>query len=176
MKEITRTPFIHSHNLSLTGGTSEFNYRASLSYKDNPGLAINSGYNELIARFVANQSLFNNKIQIAYDATYRRFNQENVKDSDNDYNAYSAFKHAQHYNPTAPVYDPANTTSGGYYALDIQNYENPVAYMKQRTKETKGGLFQGSARISWFILEGLRAQLFGSVNYMDKNLGQYQSR
>lgn len=176
MKEITRTPFIHSHNLSLTGGTSEFNYRASLSYKDNPGLAINSGYNELIARFVANQSLFNNKIQIAYDATYRRFNQENVKDSDDDYNAYSAFKHAQHYNPTAPVYDPANTTSGGYYALDIQNYENPVAYMKQRTKETKGGLFQGSARISWFILEGLRAQLFGSVNYMDKNLGQYQSR
>lgn len=173
MDEITRTPFIHSHNLALTGGTNEFSYRASLSYKNNPGLALRSGYDEMIARFSANQSLFKNKVQIAYDATYRRFNKENVSSNPDD---YSAFKHAQHYNPTAPVYDAENTTSGGYYALDIQNYTNPVAYIMQRTKQTKGGTFQGSARVTWNIIDGLRAQLFGSVKYLDQNLGRYESR
>jgi TonB-dependent SusC/RagA subfamily outer membrane receptor len=66
MDEITQTPFIHSHNLAVTGGSNSFNYRASLSYKDNPGLAINTGYDEIIGRFAANQSILNNKIQNDY--------------------------------------------------------------------------------------------------------------
>ncbi|MFA6875128.1 MAG: TonB-dependent receptor [Parabacteroides sp.] len=168
--EITRTPFIHSHNLSLTGGSSQFNYRASLSFKENPGLALKSGYDELIGRFVANQTLLNGKVQIAYDATYRRYNRES---SNND---NSAFKHATHFNPTAPVYDPENHLSGGYYVLDIQNYSNPVASLKQSDNHTKGGTFQGSTRITWNILEGLRAQAFGSVKYTDQVQGRYSSR
>lgn len=168
--EITRTPFIHSHNLSLTGGSNQFNYRASLSYKDNPGLALKSGYDELIGRFVANQTLLKGKVQVAYDATYRRYNRE-ASNNDN-----SAFKHATHFNPTAPVYDPENDLSGGYYVLDIQNYSNPVAALNQSDRHTKGGTFQGSARISWNILEGLRAQAFGSVKYTDQVQGRYSSR
>lgn len=56
----------------------------------------------MIARFSANQNLFDKKIQIAYDATYRRFDREGENSS---YDDYSAFKHAYYYNPTAPVYD-----------------------------------------------------------------------
>lgn len=51
MDEITRTPFSHSHNLALTGGTTDFNYRASVSYRNNQGIALKSGFNEMIARF-----------------------------------------------------------------------------------------------------------------------------
>jgi hypothetical protein len=40
MDEITRTPFSHSHNLALTGGTTDFNYRASVSYRNNQGIAL----------------------------------------------------------------------------------------------------------------------------------------
>ncbi|MDR0745901.1 MAG: SusC/RagA family TonB-linked outer membrane protein, partial [Mediterranea sp.] len=170
MDEITRTPVIHSHNLAITGGTSNFNYRASLSYKDNPGLAIKTGYDEIIGRFAANQSLFNGRVQIAYDATYRRFNRES---SNND---NSAFKHAAHYNPTAPVYDPSNTASGGYYVLDIQGYSNPVASLEQSDRHTKGGIFQGSTRLTWNILDELRAQVFGSLNHADEAQGRYSSR
>jgi len=178
--EITRTPFIHSHNLSLTGGSNIFNYRASLSYKNNPGLAIKSGYNEIIARFVANQTLLKGKIQIAYDATYRRYNRENSSTTSTGgtptNNDNSAFKHATHYNPTAPVYDPENELSGGYYVLDIQNYSNPVALLKQNTRDIKGGTFQGSARVTWNIIEGLRAQAFGSMKHTDQTQGVYASR
>ena len=174
MDEITRTPFSHSHNLALTGGTTDFNYRASVSYRNNQGIALKSGFNEMIARFSANQNLFDKKIQIAYDATYRRFDREGENSS---YDDYSAFKHAYYYNPTAPVYDETGTIdAGGYYALDIQGYSNPVAYIMQRDRRTKGGLFQGSARVTWNILEGLRAQAFGSLKYSDINKGTYTSR
>lgn len=168
--ELTRTPFIHSHNLSITGGTNQFNYRASLSYKENPGVAIKTGYNEMIGRFAANQTLLDKRISIAYDATYRRYNRE----ASNDDN--SAFKHATHYNPTAPIYDPDRDDSGGYYQLDVQNYSNPVAQLRQSDRDTKGGTFQGSARIGVNIIEGLRAQLFGSVRYNDQAQGSYSSR
>ena len=94
MDEITRTPFSHSHNLALTGGTTDFNYRASVSYRNNQGIALKSGFNEMIARFSANQNLFDKKIQIAYDATYRRFDREGENSS---YDDYSAFKHAYYY-------------------------------------------------------------------------------
>ena len=46
----------------------------------------------------------------------------------------------------------------------------------QRDRRTKGGLFQGSARVTWNILEGLRAQAFGSLKYSDINKGTYTSR
>lgn len=170
LDEITRTPFIHSHNLSLTGGTNVFNYRASLSYRNNPGLAIKSGFDELIGRFVANQTLLKGKIQIAYDATYRRFNRE-ASTNDN-----AAFRNAAFYNPTAPVYDESNTATGGYYELDMRNYYNPVAQLKQNDRHVKGGIFQGSTRVTWNIIEGLRAQVFGSVRYFDAARGNYASR
>lgn len=89
MDEITRTPFSHSHNLALTGGTTDFNYRASVSYRNNQGIALKSGFNEMIARFSANQNLFDKKIQIAYDATYRRFDREGENSSYDDYSAFS---------------------------------------------------------------------------------------
>lgn len=174
--EITRTPFIHSHNLSLTGGTSQFNYRASLSYRDNPGLAIKSGFNEIIGRFVANQTIWNGKVQIAYDATYRRFNQEATNGSDDTNSENLAFKNATYYNPTAPVHDPTNEATGGYYELDMRNYYNPVALLKQTDRDIKGGIFQGSARITWNIIDGLKAQVFGSVKYTDQVRGSYSSR
>ena len=180
MNEITQTPFIHSHNLAVTGGSNSFNYRASLSYKDNPGLAINTGYDEIIGRFAANQSILNNKIQIAYDATYRRYKRDNSNITSTDgtpnNNDNAAFKHAAHYNPTAPVYDAEIENSGGYYQVDLQNYSNPVAILNQNERHIKGATFQGSARVTWNILEGLRAQVFGSMKYSDRTQGVYASR
>ena len=174
MDEITRTPVSHSHNVALTGGTNDFNYRTSISYRSSKGIALKSGFNEIIGRFSANQNLFNKKLQIAYDATYRRFDREGENSS---YDDYSAFKHAYYYNPTAPVYDETGTIdAGGFYALDIQGYQNPVAYIMQRDRRTKGGLFQGSARLTWNIVEGLKAQMFGSLKYYDIHKGSYTSR
>ena len=178
LDEITRTPISHSHNVAITGGTSAFNYRGSVSYRDSKGIAKKSGFEEVIGRFSANQNLFDSKIQIAYDATYRHVDREGENQSLGD---YSAFRHAAYYNPTAPVWNLNGTVNvdrdaDGYYQLDLQGYTQPVAYLMQRDRQTTNSTLQGSARITWNIINGLRAQVFGSLKYTNYNRGSYTSR
>lgn len=178
LDEITRTPISHSHNVAITGGTSAFNYRGSVSYRDSKGIAKKSGFEEVIGRFSANQNLFDSKIQIAYDATYRHVDREGENQSLGD---YAAFRHAAYYNPTAPVWNLNGTVNvdrdaDGYYQLDLQGYTQPVAYLMQRDRQTTNSTLQGSARITWNIINGLRAQVFGSLKYTNYNRGSYTSR
>ena len=178
LDEITRSPISHSHNVAITGGTSAFNYRGSVSYRDSKGIAKKSGFEEVIGRFSANQNLFDSKIQIAYDATYRHVDREGENQSLGD---YSAFRHAAYYNPTAPVWNLNGTVNvdrdaDGYYQLDLQGYTQPVAYLMQRDRQTTNSTLQGSARITWNIINGLRAQVFGSLKYTNYNRGSYTSR
>ena len=42
LKEITRTPISHTHNVSVSGGTENFNFRASAGYRGLQGVALNS--------------------------------------------------------------------------------------------------------------------------------------
>lgn len=178
LDEITRTPISHSHNVAITGGTSAFNYRGSVSYRDSKGIAKKSGFEEVIGRFSANQNLFDSKIQIAYDATYRHVSREGENQNLGD---YSAFRYAAYYNPTAPVWNLNGTVNvdrdaDGYYQLDMQSYTQPVAYLMQRDRQTTNSTLQGSARITWNIISGLRAQVFGSLKYTDFKRGSYTSR
>ena len=48
--EIFRTAFQHNHNLRLSGGTEGVRYNASLSYYNQDGVLLNSGYERLQAR------------------------------------------------------------------------------------------------------------------------------
>uniref|UniRef100_UPI000B2B4C09 TonB-dependent receptor plug domain-containing protein n=1 Tax=Candidatus Symbiothrix dinenymphae TaxID=467085 RepID=UPI000B2B4C09 len=52
---ITRTPLSHTHNVSITGGTKDFNYRGSVGYRAVGGLAKKTGYGENKRRVVGNQ-------------------------------------------------------------------------------------------------------------------------
>ena len=178
LDEITRSPISHSHNVAITGGTSAFNYRGSVSYRDSKGIAKKSEFEEVIGRFSANQNLFDSKIQIAYDATYRHVDREGENQSLGD---YAAFRYAAYYNPTAPVWNLNGTVNvdrdtDGYYQLDMQGYTQPVAYLMQRDRQTTNSTLQGSARITWNIINGLRAQVFGSLKYTNYNRGSYTSR
>ena len=66
VKEITNNPLTHSHNVAVTGGTNDFNYRGSVSYKNNPGLEINSGFEEVIGRFLISQSYYKIKLVLIW--------------------------------------------------------------------------------------------------------------
>src|SRR6185369_13410258 len=41
---ISRTGLSHAHNLSLTGGTEQTQYRASVNYRKAEGVVLNSGF------------------------------------------------------------------------------------------------------------------------------------
>lgn len=169
IKAITRTPLSHTHNVSLTGGTSDFNYRASVGYRGLEGLAINSDYEEINARFVANQKAFNNLVDVSYDFSYLT----NSKQWAN----YDNFNQAIRSNPTMPIHsDEARFEKyGGYFESDNFYTRNPVSDIMQTTNDEKGQVFMGSVRASINLLDNLKFTTFYSLQNNSTWNGKYQT-
>ena len=168
IKAITRTPISQTHNVSITGGTADFNYRASVGYRALQGLAINSDYEEINGRFVANQKALNKKLDISYDFSYT----SNSKDWAN----YDNFNQAIRSNPTMPVYSDEEKYKkyGGYYESDNFYTRNPVSDIEQTTNNQEDQVLIGSVRASLDIVSGLKLSTFYSVQNSSTWTGKYQ--
>ena len=163
-KEITRTAVAHTHNLSLSGGGNGTSYTASVNYRNNPGIAITTGFQQLNGHFGLTQKALKDKLVFTIDASdTKRTSQFGWSD---------AFKYATVFNPTAPVHstDPLyDKTGGGYFEQDFVDYANPVALLEQNTNKrvTKRNTINGSA--TYEIVHGVKF----SVRYAQENSSQY---
>ncbi|MCW3080455.1 SusC/RagA family TonB-linked outer membrane protein [Segetibacter sp.] len=150
-KEISRTAISQTHNLSLSGGANGTTYNASVNYRDNQGVAITSGFQQVNARLNLTQRALNNKLVFNLNLTNSRRTSSQ---------AFSeAFKYATIFNPTAPVRtkNPLNDLSGGgYFESNFVDYANPVAVLEQNknSQTVKRLNVQGSAEYE--ITQGLK--------------------
>jgi TonB-linked SusC/RagA family outer membrane protein len=169
-KEITRVPVSTEHNLSLSGGMEKVNYRASINYKSNQGLAKNSSFDELIGRVNVNQKALNKMLDINYDLSYSTTNSKWVE--------HEAFQQSIKYNPTMPVKvdvnDPMYKTYGGFYQnFDKNGFVNPASIVEQPTKDGKDQTFLGSIRATLTPITGLKISGFGSYQLYNQTTGNY---
>jgi TonB-linked SusC/RagA family outer membrane protein len=170
-KEITRVPVSTEHNISLSGGMKNVDYRASINYKSNQGLSKNSDFEEIMARASVNQSALNNLLEFNYNASYSK-----TKSSWVDHYAY---QQAMKYNPTMPVYftdvtDPNYVKYGGYYQnFDKNGFSNPVAIVMQPTKDGTDQTFLGSIRATLKPISGLRISAFGSYQLYNSSTANF---
>lgn len=74
LKAITRTPVSHTHNVSVSGGNENFNFRASAGYRNMQGVVKKSDYEEINGRFAANQKTLNKRLELQYDFSYTNSN------------------------------------------------------------------------------------------------------
>lgn len=167
---ITRVPVSTEHNLSLSGGMEKVNYRASVNYKSNQGLAINSSFQEIMARANVNQKALNDIFEFNYDLSY-----SNTKSRWVD---HPAFQQAMKYNPTMPIYadptDPNYVKYGGYYQnFDKTGFSNPVAIAEQETRDGQDQTFLGSLRMTINPVKGLKISGFGSYQVYNQVTGDY---
>lgn len=130
--EISRTAITHVHNVSLSGGSQGTSYNASVNYRNEQGVAIKTGFNQLNGRLNLTQKALDNRLtfNVILNATRR------VQDNGFGH----AFKYATIYNPTAPVHtkDPLfDITKGGYFETNLIDYSNPVAVLEQNTNTTE---------------------------------------
>jgi TonB-dependent starch-binding outer membrane protein SusC len=130
--EISRTAISHVHNLSLSGGAQGTTYNASVNYRDEQGVAIHTGFQQLNSRLNLTQKALNNRVtfNVIVNATRRT--------QDNGFG--HAFKYATIFNPTAPVHtkDPLfDASGGGYFETNLIDYSNPVAVLEQNTNTTE---------------------------------------
>lgn len=169
-KEITRVPVSTEHNLSISGGMEKVNYRASVNYKANQGLAKNSSFDELMARVNVNQKALNKLLDLSYDLSY-----STTKSSWVD---HPAFQQSIKYYPSAPVYFDKSSadykTYGGYYQNPLKiGFINPLSIVEQPTKDGQDQTFLGSIRATLTPVKGLKISGFGSYQLYNQTCGEY---
>ena len=152
MNELTRpAAMAHNHNIAISGVSKNFNYRASLNYKNAQGIAKTSNREEIIAKLAAGQKALDGWLELQYDMSYMHYR--------NDYFCGS-FKQAAIVNPSYPVYD--TTTKSGYFMPQGTGQSNPVEEMNQKESYKDGNYFRGSIKSTVNIkpIEGLRVSGF----------------
>ena len=146
MDALTRdVAMTHNHNVAITGSASNFNYRASVAYKDAQGIAKTSNREELMAKIAASQKALNGKLDLQYDLSYMNYR--------NDYFC-GDFKQAAIVNPTYPIYD--KSTKSGYFAPQGTGQSNPVENMMNRESYQDGNFFRGSVKASYELFKGFK--------------------
>ncbi|HPL94907.1 MAG TPA: SusC/RagA family TonB-linked outer membrane protein [Paludibacteraceae bacterium] len=179
LSEITRpVAFSQQHNVAISGGGKGFNYRGSVGYKSNQGLAIESEYQEVLARLAANQKTLNDKLELAYDFSYSH--------NDKTWVDYEAFNQALKNNPTRSVFydpsvgaDPLNPNYadyynyGGYVETDGFSSYNPVSIIRGIDDDGRADVFLGSVRATLSLTNKLRLGTFVSYQTGNEWTGKY---
>lgn len=167
--EITRTPISHKHTLSLSGGTEKFSHFTSINYEKAEGVQRGNDYERIYGRTNIRQSLLEGWVDIDLNLfiNHRKYNPSNT----------SAFQQAFIHNPTEPVYDPSNSTSGGYYRIEAMEYYNPVAMINERESTTVNDNFGGNARVTLNIkpVKGLKWDAFLALSRESNESQTYSS-
>ena len=157
MKELTRTAAItHNHNLAITGSHKNFNYRASVAFKNAEGIAKNNNRQEVMAKIAAQQKALNGWLNLQYDMSYMHYR--------NDYFC-GDFKMAATLNPTYPIYN----IDGTYFKPTGTGLSNPVENMNQKESYQDGNYFRGSVKATVNIkaVEGLKISGFAAIEEGD---------
>lgn len=170
--EVTRkNPISQYYNVAFSGGSKSIGYRASLSYQNDQGLVEKTSNNKVRAKLGITQRHFKNRLHIDYNLTYAK-GKSQLADN-------SVLQQVARRNPTEPVYDTENLTpiSGGYYYNPGPfQYFNPVAMVKESTRERETRDMMGSMKATFEVIEGLKASLMGSITQSSSNTGSYTGR
>lgn len=132
LKEISRTPVSHVHNLSLRGGTYKTNYVANMNYNSQEGIMLKSDNHTFRGRIEVNHRMFNDKLLVKFAMLSR----ENKYVSTSDGGSFNtgAYWQALRRNPTDPIYNPDGTYYQNKNKLD---YVNPIALLKEADGNVK---------------------------------------
>ena len=168
MSEVCRPAAIaHNHNVAIVGSARNFNYRASLSYKNAEGIAKTTNRNEIMAKLAAGQKALDGWLDLQYDLSYMHYR--------NDYFC-GDFKNAALLNPTYPVLD--ETSPNGYFwRQEETGFVNPVENMNQKESYGTGNYFRGSvkATVNVKTVEGLKVSGFAALEEGDNASYWYNS-
>lgn len=166
-----------NHNLSLSGGSEQTSYRASINYRDLQGIALENGREEYTARINVNQKALDNKLNLQMNLA-SNFNKANLlsnaafSDFYNNELSASGWEEEATRNPTIPLFNP-----DGSYRFEDQG-TNQYARLFQNTNYRKQQTSSADFKADLDIVKGLKGTVFGSVqrdSYTDGGYSQLAS-
>ena len=144
-KAILHTGVTQSQNIALSGGSEKSHYRASMTYIDQQGIALNSENRTLNARFNFDQKALDDKLTITMNFQGTHANQ-NYTDS-------SAFFYASYVPPVYSVRDPLG--SGNYQYINNTDEFNPVPFVSNITNVGTIDKISGNLHLDYKLAKGL---------------------
>lgn len=146
--------------LSINGSTQNGHYGASFNYKKATGIDIKSEREEYAGRFVLEQRMLNNRLQINGSLNARRVNEE--------WGNTGMFDTALNMNPTMPVYNEDGTY---YQPTSPTGARNPVAEVREIDNNGQRLYVLGTAEARLNIIQQdnqlLNTSLAYSLHYDD---------
>jgi TonB-linked SusC/RagA family outer membrane protein len=147
---ITRNGVSHNHNLSLTGGSEETRYNASVNYFNNQGIVKRSGVEKIVARVGVDQNAFEDRLKLSFNLANSINTSTHID--------YGVFNGAARFVPTSPIMtdDPQYAQYGGYFqVVGRTGYMNPVSMLNLRDENRSNNTLLGNFKADLKLVEGL---------------------
>lgn len=147
--EMLRTGFSQNHSLSLSGGGSKNNYRASYTYLDRKGIARDNELKRHSFRFQFQQRAIDDRLRVGLTGSATMTDMQ-APFIDNFILAYNM----------PPVY-PVYNEDGSYFTGANGNYDqgNPVQNQDQNYKNIQNSYFYGAGDIQFELTDGLNVKV-----------------
>lgn len=176
--EILRTALQHNHNIRLTGGTEGVRYNASVSYYNQDGILLNSGYERFQAR--ANTVIKRDKLDISLTTNYSRSIQTGSTPSETSYSGmnnlfYSVWGYRPVTYPNKSMESLLNDVMDE--AIDSSNdYRfNPIRSLKEEYRKYYINNLQLNGYVSYEFIKGLKLKVSGGYTYDARKNDQFNN-
>ena len=147
--EMMRTGISQSHSLSLSGGSSKSNYRASYTYLDRNGIARDNDMTRHNFRFQFQQRAINDRLRISLTGSASLTDMS----MPNGTNYILAYNMA----PVLPVKNPDGTWMTTFNAEYDQG--NPIQNQELNYRRRNNNYFYGQGDVQFEVIDGLIAKV-----------------
>jgi iron complex outermembrane receptor protein len=175
-REVLRTGIAHNHNLSFSGGTNATQYRASLNYLSEEGVALSSGLKRYQARLNGTHYAWKDRLQLRLNLTASHVQNDYVPFENTGGFEGGVLQNMAVFNPTQPV-RRTNATTGLEEFFEIgtgrQSVRNPVALAQQTADFASTTRTLGNIRAQLDLVTGLQGQLTVGVDRSESVRQQY---
>ncbi len=168
-KAMFRPSYAQTYNLAISQGNKKSNYRASVSYVNQDGIVINTGFNRLTAK-LSGRTTIADKLQLGIDVTPQMTVTKGGNVDGKDNTAMQALSMVPVVENEAGLYTAAQPYTRYIYAGSTAS---PVAVMDQRYYHDEQIRIQSSAFADYEIMKGLNARVLGSWIFNNRDRKVY---
>lgn len=173
-----RDAITHSHNLSVNGGNRATRYSAAISYTDQEGVVINSGYNRYQGKIYLDHQI-NDKFRFNLSADYinDKGYGEISSTATTGTQAYASYLLYRTWGYRPLLGKDAIDITDTFLDPDANDTRvNPIIDTKNSQREKKGEYSRYNARVNYKITKDLELQVKGSIyNRTFRETGFYGS-
>lgn len=166
--QIMRTAPMQNHHLSLTGGSDKTKYSASLSYFDQDGIIIYSGFRRIQGKVTLDQEV-NSRLKVGLSTNYSSVKQFGTPPSQSTYQnqlnlLYSvwSYRPITMLNSNVDLIEVPNDPEIDQGAFEFRF--NPILSTKNELRENIGETFAANGYGEYKIANGLKLRVTGGIN------------